>query len=1037
NCAGLTSITIPGGVTSIGDSAFQSCTGLTSITILGGVTYIGDSAFQSCTGLTSITILGGVTYIGNSAFSNCAGLTSITIPGGVTYIGNSAFALCTGLTSITIPGSVTSIGDYAFQECTGLASVTLSESLKSIGDYAFLGCTGLASVTFPASVTSIGYAAFQDCTGLASVTLSESLKSIGDYAFQGCARLAGVTFPASVTSIGYAAFQDCTRLMIIIFRGNAPSMGSNVFRAASSSLYLITAAQSTGFTFPAWQNLPAVRLSDSGPPFVLMEDKTVLGRGAGYDFGSKLTGSTTSRVLCILNTSGVPQNFSKTSSAALTLDASSVTGPLAPWAAAFLTVSFKPSESGRVSALIDITGNGPGQATHHLTLTGAGVTLLELAQSAYLKASNPGGGDSFGAGIAVSGNTVVIAAPNEDSSAAEEGDSLSDSGAVYVFVKSGAGWRQEARLQASNAGSGDLFGSSVAIDGDTIIVGASGESGSASGINGDQSDNLTQSSGAAYLFTRNGTVWTQSAYLKASKPGAYAGFGYAVSISGDILAVGASREGSSASGVNGNETGSGAPNSGAVYLFARSGGIWTQSAYLKASNPGNEDRFGKKISISDGTVVVAAPGESSNATGVNGDQTSNSLAGAGAVYVFVKNDGHWTQQAYLKASNTGAGDNFGQSVGISGDRLIVGASGEDSSAAGINGDQTDNKATDSGAAYIFIRTGSAWSQQAYLKGAGVTGRFGWSAAISGDIAVVGADQEAGRTGTVRVFQWTGSGWFQQARLAASNAGSSDLFGSSVSVSGHTLATGAISESSSARGVDGNQSDNQTYNAGAAYLFEIGLRPSAPVFTLQPPAEQKVISGKAVTLSADAQGIPAPMFQWYRGNSGDTSSPLTGLNWKILTTATAGTYWVRATNTEGRADSATVSVSTFSGTPVEQWRVTNFGSPENSGAAADTSDPDGDGIPNLDEFTAGTVPTDRTDAFRILSGAASITGDAFTVTVSGKTGRSYQLVRSENPGTAPWTPVVTVGPISAPEVLELTDPAAPADRAFYRVVVALP
>ena len=213
NCSGLTSVTIPDGVTSIGYEAFRNCTDLTSVAIGDGVTSIGYEAFRNCTGLTSVAIGDGVTSIGYSAFSGCTGLTSITIPNSVKSIGDRAFYECMGLTSVTIPDSVTSIGDYAFSGCTGLTSVTIGDGVTSIGDYAFEDCTGLTSVTIGAGVTSIGDYAFYRCTGLTSITIPDSVTSIGDYAFYNCRGLTSVTIGNGVTSIGDSAFSNCYKLV--------------------------------------------------------------------------------------------------------------------------------------------------------------------------------------------------------------------------------------------------------------------------------------------------------------------------------------------------------------------------------------------------------------------------------------------------------------------------------------------------------------------------------------------------------------------------------------------------------------------------------------------------------------------------------------------------------------------------------------------------------------------------------------------------------------------------------------------------------
>lgn len=172
-------------------------------------------------------------------------------------------------------------------------------------------------------------------------------------------------------------------------------------------------------------------------------------------------------------------------------------------------------------------------------------------------------------------------------------------------------------------------------------------------------------------------------------------------MSGDTVIVGASFEASSATGVNGNQADNSAAGSGAAYVFVRSGGVWTQQAYLKASNTETVDRFGYSVAVSSNTVVVGAYHEDSNATGVNG-ANNNSALDSGAAYVFVRNETIWIQRAYLKASNTETNDSFGVSVAVSSDTAVVGANSEDSSATGINGSQANNTIANSGAAYVFV-----------------------------------------------------------------------------------------------------------------------------------------------------------------------------------------------------------------------------------------------------------------------------------------------------------------------------------------------
>ncbi len=399
------------------------------------------------------------------------------------------------------------------------------------------------------------------------------------------------------------------------------------------------------------------------------------------------------------------------------------------------------------------------------------ITVDPVAQQAYVQASNAGFNDQFGHSVAVSGDIAVVGANAERSDATgvngdQNNDNAPQSGAAYVFVRNGATWTQEAYLKASNTETGDVFGWSVAISGDTIVVGAASEDSDANGVNGNQSDNNAPTSGAAYVFVRNGTTWSQQAYLKASNSDEVDQFGSSVAIDGDTVVVGAIGESSNATGVNGGQTDNSAHFAGAAYVFVRNGTTWSQQAYLKASNTDAEDSLGNSVAISGDTVVVGAPFESSNAKGINGNQSDNSASQAGASYVFVRNGTTWSQQAYVKASNTDAGDFFGFSVALSGDTAVVGAYQEASNATGINGGQNDNSRPLSGAAYVFVRTGATWSQQAYIKASNTGGFFGYSVAASGDTAVVGA----------------------------------------------------ILESSSATGINGDQNDGSAPVAGAAYVF---------------------------------------------------------------------------------------------------------------------------------------------------------------------------------------------------------------------------
>lgn len=491
-------------------------------------------------------------------------------------------------------------------------------------------------------------------------------------------------------------------------------------------------------------------------------------------------------------------------------------------------------------------------------ISGSNATIYDngfTTVSAYIKASNTETIDRFGQAISMSadGNYLAIGARNEDSNATgingdETNNSGPVSGAVYVFVRSGSTWTQQAYIKASNAESGDFFGTSVDLssDGTYLAVGATGESSNATGVNGNESDNSEGSAGAVYVFIRSGTTWSQQAYIKASNAETNDLFGENLSLSddGSYLAIGADGEDSNAVGINGNESDNTAGNAGAVYIFTRSGTVWSQQAYIKASNAEASDFFADSLSIStDGSyLAVGAIGESSNVTGVNGNESDNTASVSGAVYIFTRSGVTWSQQAYIKASNTGTNDVFGISVSLSddGSYLAVGATGDDSNATEINGDGINDDANGAGAVFVFSRSGAVWTQIAYVKAPNSRSAdgFGTSVALSGDSSrlVVGASGEdssatgingdqtnddASSAGAVYSFEITGSSISFNGYIKASNTDNGDTFGFSIALNadGSRLLVGAYNEDSNATGVGGSQSNNSASSSGAAYIIE--------------------------------------------------------------------------------------------------------------------------------------------------------------------------------------------------------------------------
>jgi hypothetical protein len=569
-------------------------------------------------------------------------------------------------------------------------------------------------------------------------------------------------------------------------------------------------------------------------------------------------------------------------------------------------------------------------------------------QQAYLKAFNTGGGDRFGASVAVSGDTVVVGAPEEDSGATGvNGDgtnnTASQAGAAYVFVRSGTTWTQQAYLKGYNLDVGGYaFGSAVAVSGDTVVVGAPTEQ---SSPDFDPFKRLG-GAGAAYVFVRSGTTWTQQAFLTASNRGGGDFFGSAVAVSGDTVVVGAPGEDSAATGVNGNQADNTAQQAGAAYVFVRGGTTWTQQAYLKASNAGADDRFGESVAVSSDTVVVGAPQEDSAATGVNGDETSNSAPEAGAAYVFARSGTTWTPQAYVKASNAGGNDAFGSSVGVSGDTAVVGAKIEASGATGVNGDQASNTDYAAGAAYVFVRSGATWIQQAYLKASNTElfDGFGWSVAVSGDTVVVGAcceasaatggngnqaDNSASMAGAAYVFARSGTTWTPQAYLKASNTGADDRFGTAVAVSGDTVVVGACNEDSNATGVNGDGSDNSVSDAGAAYVGMVRTFFVSPT-TWSAPATGGTQAVMVTASHPDGDWTATSNQGWL------TASPLSGTGSDTVTlTAAANPSAVTNRSATATIAGQSVTVTQAAGTATFAVSRTSWDAPAVGGAQAVT------------------------------------------------------------------------------------------------------
>lgn len=373
----------------------------------------------------------------------------------------------------------------------------------------------------------------------------------------------------------------------------------------------------------------------------------------------------------------------------------------------------------------------------------------------YLPGDTPGPLVSFGASVAISGDTVVVGAPLEaPRDLPGPGGQPIDSGAVYVFVRANGVWHRQAHLVPAHPVSGERFGAAVSVFGDLLVVGAPDESGASTGVDGDPADQRASASasGAAFVFNRRGAGWDQQAYLKASNTGRGDSLGASVAASRELVAVGAPGEASSATGIDGDQSSDGAPGSGAAYAFGRAGGAWSQVAYLKASNTDRGDAFGTAVAMQGSFLAVGAPGEASAATGIDGDQTDNSQPRAGAVYLFEWADIGWFQAGYVKAGNPHLPfDAFGSSVALAGPHLAIGAPHEQSPQIGVVGHSPSSGRAVFGAAYLFTASSAQWQQRGWIKPPDPRSTCGPLVAVSTDGALLLQGTTAAHQGVVYAY----------------------------------------------------------------------------------------------------------------------------------------------------------------------------------------------------------------------------------------------------------------------------------------------
>jgi len=358
----------------------------------------------------------------------------------------------------------------------------------------------------------------------------------------------------------------------------------------------------------------------------------------------------------------------------------------------------------------------------------------------------------FGNSLTIDGDTAIIGAPGDDG----------NNGSVYVFTRTGGIWTQQQKLTASDPGIDDNFGISVALNGDTALIGA------------DDFISL-DNSGAAYMFTRTGTTWTEQQKLTASDGTSGDQFGCSVSLSGDTALIGACHD---------DDNGA---DSGSAYVFTRTGTTWIQQAKLLASDGEAGANFSVSVSISGDTALIG------------GWRHYNDPDNPGAAWVFTRTGTTWTQQAKLLGSDSAPGDSFGGGVSLDGDTALV------------NAPNDDDLGAYSGTTFVFTRTGTTWIQQAKLLASDGTAYdwFGSTVSLDGDTALIGAANDAPHgtgSGSAYVFTRTGTTWTQQQKLTASDGATNDNFGAPVYLDGSTAFIATIYD------------PTHGANSGSVYVF---------------------------------------------------------------------------------------------------------------------------------------------------------------------------------------------------------------------------
>lgn len=503
--------------------------------------------------------------------------------------------------------------------------------------------------------------------------------------------------------------------------------------------------------------------------------------------------------------------------------------------------------------------------------------------------------------MALSGNSALIGAPDDDTAGAI------NAGSAYIFTRTGTSWKRQSKLQVAS-GFYDRFGSSVALDGDTALIGGA-----------DLDAPNLQNTGAVYVFSRSGTVWKEQASLLSSDREESDGFGKSIAVRGSIALIGAPY----------NQT-VGRQHKGSAYIFQRNGAAWGEKAKLLPLDPMNVEYFAVSVALTENTALIGAQGD---------------FFVPGSVYVYTRDGTNWIEQVRLRPPNSSPNDAFGRSVALDGDTALVGCM---SGRLGVGSTSS---------AQVFVRKSTVWVHEAELlpDSDSPSGVFGHSVALSGGIALIGAPFDTNQIqaqGSTYVFTRRGTKWLRQAKIWADISRPDDYFGSSVALDGDTALIGAYgADTALATGVD------ISYDQGSVYVYRLRYEAGPPdggIMTISPGlrvdgAAEIIITFENWTGDALPLNYEVVVDGTIVSSAGSASSRI------ITAPSTAGSHVLvgRIYDSLNRLTELTHSFDV--NTVLESWRQSFFGTTANADEAADSADPDADGVTNLLEWARRSNP----------------------------------------------------------------------------------